>query len=58
MECPNCYKEMLDYSNPQDPFYVCPNCGSSASGLEVAWCDCGEPYVVGDDKRCDCEDTD
>lgn len=53
--CPMCGKEMVDHGGPQDPFYICEDCGCDECGLEIGWCDCGTPYICGDDPRCDCD---
>lgn len=53
--CPCCGKEMTNYTKPQRPKFVCDECCCDESGLEVDYCEgCGEPYVCGDDKDCDC----
>lgn len=55
-KCPTCEKEMTDHSKPQDPFFICEDCECDESGLEIDFCDCGTPFVCGDDKRCECEE--
>jgi hypothetical protein len=55
MKCPNCGGNMIDYSKPQRPIFICEDCNGDESGIEVEWCEyCGEPIGFGYD--CDCED--
>jgi len=49
--CRECGVPMDDYSRPQRPYFICPECGGDDSGVEVEWCDCGEPLIDG---CCDC----
>lgn len=57
--CPLCGEEMTNCSHPQRPKWICEDCDCDENGIEVDYCEfCGEPFVAGDDKDCDCEDYD